>query len=577
MPAVDLPQKTQDAQPHVAPGGAVAGLAPQTERERKRMWVLGLAGAVLLWASFPPLGWSLLAWLAPIPWLLLARDERLAARRPYRLLWVIGFLHWLAVLQGIRLAHWATYFGWVTLAAYVAIYVPLFVGLTRIAVHRFRVPLAVAAPVVWTGLEYARGYVATGFSMALLGHTQMRWTTLIQISDLFGAYGVTFLVMFVAACLASCLPSSWSLWREPRTWNWRPLAPLVLLVAAALGYGFYRTSQPASDPARPAMKAALIQGWVDTIFEYDPERDVRTFNTYAELSRRAVAAHPDVEAIIWPEWVYTGVHPMVTRDEKVAPPPGVEWPPNVGENIDAMAELFRAKTRSVASSLGGGPSLVVGVSVHHYGDGKVAQHNSAAHITPSGEVAARYDKMHRVMFGEYVPFGELFPWIYQFTPLGGGLTPGARPEAFEVAGLRLAPSICFESTVPHLIRGHIVELTRRGQAPDILVNNTNDGWFWGSSILDLHLACGVFRAVEHRTPMLIAANTGLSAWIDGNGHIQAEGARFEEAILIADVRPDLRKSFYTWFGDWLAAACLAFCGVVAATGIISRFQVSKQA
>jgi apolipoprotein N-acyltransferase len=174
------------------------------------------------------------------------------------------------------------------------------------------------------------------------------------------------------------------------------------------------------------------------------------------------------------------------------------------------------------------------------------------------------------MFGEYVPLGDWVPWLYQLTPLGGGLSRGRQAEAFEVAGLRLAPSVCFESTVPHLIRGHMVDLTRRGQKPDVLVNHTNDGWFWGSSIIDLHLACGVFRAVEHRTPMLIAANTGLSAWIDGDGRIRAEGPRFQQAILIAEVRPDLRASFYTRWGDWPAALCLAFCAAVAMTPVFSR-------
>ncbi len=508
--------------------------------------------------------------------MLLVRDTQLGAKRPYLWLWLVGLAHWLAVLQGVRLAHWATYFGWLALAAYLAFYLPAFIALTRAAVHRLRVPLIVAAPAAWVGLEYTRGYVATGFSIALLGHTQFRWPVVIQVSDLFGAYAVSFVVVFVAACLTQCLPSRVAALRDRNAWRLRPLAPLALVLAATLGYGYWRTARPGEDTSQPALKTALVQAWVDTIFEYNPERDVETFTIYADLSRRALAEHPDLDLIVWPEWVFTDVRPLVVRDEHFAPPPGVEWPANMSEYIDDASDRFRQKTASLAEQLHRQPELVVGVSVHHYGPKGVQQFNSAAHLSETGEVIGRYDKMHPVMFGEYVPLGDFFPWIYQLTPLGGGLSRGQRAEAFDVAGFRLSPSVCFESTVPHLIRRHIVELEQRYEKPDILVNHTNDGWFWGSSIIDLHLACGVFRAVEHRTPMLIAANTGLSAWIDGEGRIRAEGARFEKAILVAEVHRDRRASWYTLLGDWGAALCLAFCGVVALSTLVQRVVARRQ-
>ena len=84
---------------------------------------------------------------------------------------------------------------------------------------------------------------------------------------------------------------------------------------------------------------------------------------------------------------------------------------------------------------------------------------------------------------------------------------------------RIAPNICYETVLSHVIRGQVNALTAEGREPDVLINLTNDGWFWGSSELDMHLACGVFRAVECRKPLLIAANTGFSAWIDGDGRI----------------------------------------------------------
>ncbi len=549
-------------------------LAPETvaprERFPRRFVFLSLFGAALIWAAFPPLGWSLLAWIATAPWLLLVRDSHLDAKRPYLWLWVVGFAHWLAVLQGIRLAHWATYFGWIALAAYLAFYLPVFVALARAAVHRLHIPLMVAAPGVWVGLEYARGYVATGFSMALLGHTQFRSPTVIQVSDLFGAYTVSFVLVFVAACLVTCFPAGVKPWRSVQGLRWWPFIPLTAILTATFVYGYIRKSQPSDDTSRPPLKAALVQAWVDTIFEYNPERDVETFSIYADLSHRAITEHSELDLIVWPEWVFTDVRPLVTRDATIGPPPGVEWPENITDYIDDASNRFNAKATALAERLQRKPALVVGVSVHHYGPKGVRQYNSAVHLSPSGEVVGRYDKMHPVMFGEYVPLGDYFPWLYQLTPLGGGLSRGQQAESFEIAGYHLAPSVCFESTVPHLIRRHIVQLEQQGQKPDVLVNHTNDGWFWGSSIIDLHLACGVFRAVEHRTPMLIAANTGLSAWIDGNGQIRAEGPRFERAILTAQVQRDPRNSWYTRWGDWAPALCLGLCGVAALSIVAQR-------
>ena len=107
--------------------------------------------------------------------MLLTAAAALAGRRPYGTLWLAGFIFWLAALHWLRLPHWATGFGWLALSFYFAFYLPLFVGLARVAVHRLRVPVIVAAPVVWTGLELARAHLLTGMTMASLGHTQYRW------------------------------------------------------------------------------------------------------------------------------------------------------------------------------------------------------------------------------------------------------------------------------------------------------------------------------------------------------------------------------------------------------------------
>jgi apolipoprotein N-acyltransferase len=175
-----------------------------------------------------------------------------------------------------------------------------------------------------------------------------------------------------------------------------------------------------------------------------------------------------------------------------------------------------------------------------------------------------YDKVHRVMFGEYIPFADWFPFLYRLTPLTGGISAGAAPVVLESDGKHYSPNICYETVIPHVVRQQA--LAGAGAPPDVLVNLTNDAWYWGSSELDMHLACGVFRAVETRIPLAIAANGGLSAWIDAAGRIRAVSKRRQPEVIIADVVPGNHFSVYVLLGDAFAGACLAFCVVLVVVG-----------
>ncbi|HUT90588.1 MAG TPA: apolipoprotein N-acyltransferase [Thermoguttaceae bacterium] len=527
-----------------------------------------LVSAVLLWAAFPPADLWPLAWVAPAWWVLLVRRGELSGRRPYLKIWVAGFLFWLGALHWMRLPHWMTGFGWVALSFYLAFYVLVFVGLSRVAVHRLRVPVILAAPVVWTGLELVRAHLLTGFTMASLGHTQYRWIELIQLSDLAGAYGVGFLVMLVAACLARMVPS------DGKPWTWWPLLPAAGVLCAALVYGHLRVSR---EPGEPQARIALIQGSIDVVLNPAPGTHDRMHNQYRELSEKAVAQYGDLDLIIWPETVFG----RSLRDYAPGLPVPDDW-----ERSDAEFRLAvrrdtaesRKPMRDLANELG--TPLLVGVTTQYFDlDQQWKRFNSAAFV-PLGEGPIRpYHKMHLVVFGEYVPFADRLAWLVRLTPLsslGSGASAGTQPAAFQLDGLRLSPNICYESVIPHLIRHQVNALARRGQEPDVLVNLTNDGWFWGSSELDLHLVCGVFRAVECRKPLLIAANTGFSAWIDADGRILARGPRRATGVVLAEVAPDPRGSWYLEHGDWPAGVCLLACLVFAAVGTWGWFSKRPQ-
>ena len=528
----------------------------------QRTIVVALASALLLWMSFPPLGFWPLAWIAPVGWLYLIRVPRLSGRRPYLHLWIVGAVHWLVLFQFVRIPHIALYFGWFVLAAYLGIYLPLFVAMSRVAVHRFGISSILAAPTVWVGLELLRGHLFSGLSMALLGHTQVELPIVIQISDLAGAYGVSFVVMLVAASLVRMVPLG------KQRLSWWPGLVAVIALAAVIGYGNYRLNELPSDSSDGrVLRVALIQGSIDTIFdltEEEADESIRqSFTQYRELTVKAQKDHPNLDLVVWPESKFPV--PDVITAEDVA-------------HIDSNKSTDRPTPQEfiqcvmIAKGLNEFDldphfQMLVGTQTFIDGQQRPTILNSALLLDSDGEIESRYFKMHRVPFGEYIFFGDLMPWIYNLTPMRIGLTPGKRPQSFEVAGMRMAPNVCFESTVPHVIRRQIAQLTAEGSEPDFLVNISNDGWFFGSSCLDHHLVCSVFRSVENRKPMLIAANTGFSAWVDGSGRVLKKGPRRDTDVIYAEAQPDGRRSLYRSIGDWPALLCLVFCLVCAIGGI----------
>lgn len=528
--------------------------------------------------AHPPLAWGWLGWIAPIPWLILIRVKTLTGNRPYLRIYLAGVLFWLATIHWLRLPHPAVYLGWVALSMYLGVYLPIFVGLSRVAVHRLRWPLWITAPVVWTGLELVQGHLLTGFLMGSLGHTQVQFITLIQVADLIGAYGISFVVMLIAASLTSIIfgQNQFGFFSASRRERIFATAVSILVLGGAFWYGcvsdldyalnrkngFLRTT--------PDPTVALIQGNTLPTWKAEEGRQKRIMDDHVRLSKLAVekakSEGKQLDVIIWPETMFRTW--LASFDPEYKVPPGADY--SIDENIAAGPNDLK----SLATMLGS--PLLVGVDRlhwHHAGDGEGTMYdayNSAALVSRSGELLATYDKSHLVMFGEYVPFANWIPWLNSISTITGSATHGKGPVAFDLDGIRYVPNICYETVIPHVIRRQVRELSAEGKQPDVLVNITNDAWYWGSSELDQHLACGVFRAIETRTPLVIAANGGLSAVIDSSGRILQQSPRLSEDVIVATVPLDPRTSFYAATGDWFAGACLLACVGLAIVGWSSR-------
>ncbi|MEM8677871.1 MAG: apolipoprotein N-acyltransferase [Planctomycetota bacterium] len=505
-----------------------------------------ILGGLLLWAAFPRWGLFPLAWIAPWPWLHLISVPQLAGRRPYGSIYFGSWVSWMMLLHWVRLPHWSAWFGWVALAAYLAIYLTLFIGLSRTLVHRGRWPLPLAAAVIWTGLEVVRGYLFTGLSLLSLGHTLYLQPWLIQVADFGGAYLVSGLIMLVSGLLFY----GW----QSRTA--RPLAWCLALLVVSLqcGYGWWGSRQrPTTTPSKP-LDVLLIQGSIDTTF--DPSQDPwEAREVYWNLTRDAVGDRPP-DLIVWPESMFVS---FIEVEQPVEVPDDLDLPDDVYRR-DADRWQRESDQSVAAFAREFGADAILGGATWRFHPHGTERFNTALWVSPAGTISGRYHKMHPVMFGEYVPLGSMLPWLYQLTPMPHGLDAGERPVPFEVGGWILSPAICFENMVPHLIRRQVLELRQQDKAPDALVTITNDGWFWGSSLLDHHLACAVFRSVEHHLPMLISANTGFSAVIDARGRVLQRGPRRAEGAVRAQVSPPTGGSTgYQFWGDWPWLACVLAC------------------
>jgi apolipoprotein N-acyltransferase len=322
---------------------------------------------------------------------------------------------------------------------------------------------------------------------------------------------------------------------------------------------------------REGPRVALLQS--DFIQQLKLHLDARQIVAiYHALIGRALTEKPDL--IVWPETSYPHGYPVfdselddvvLLRQIKALNPRGTLafWK-------EEKVEYVRLDLQGVVNAIE--TPMLVGTITYEFRPYGLSRYNSAVLFMPKRETVSSYHKLHLVPFGEYVPLIKTFPALLRLTPFQNresipSLAFGPSPAWFRLKDLRFATAICFEDTVPHVVRRFFKEAPADAK-PDFLVNISNDGWFRGSSEIDMHLAISAFRAVEHRVPLARAVNTGGSAIIDGNGSILKSLPKEHEDVLIGTLPLDGRASFYTATGDWLPFTALALTvGLVAIAAV----------
>jgi apolipoprotein N-acyltransferase len=642
--ATRVRQRAKDvpASPRTEPDQSPAPAAvPPPVGVRPHLALPALATAGLLWLCYFPVAWGWLGWVALVPLLALVRADA-SPRRIKLCAWLAGLAFFWPILQWMRVADYRMYYTWAMLATYCALYFPVAIVLLRRLDRGTSLPLIVTLPAVWVGLEFVRSWLLTGFAWYYLGHTQHDYLAMIQVCDLGGVYVVSLLVAAVNAWLFEVL-YGWKRVRDllglpggAKPASWTPPRLLAIqgaivgsLVVAALIYGACRLSE---EPFTRGPRLAMLQGNLDqrlrntNLAARDAESrkaQATIYQHYGDLELVARTKLDPWDLIVWPETsfpeVWQAAAPGVSLDRVP------NWRNEMIWKIDFMRRYapgdikrLHPITRQLINPPPANLLLGLNTEVLVQPDGRTHKYSSALLVHANGVLGERYDKIHRVPFGEYVPFRDWFPWMDSFAPYdndysiraGEHLTRlklyqqdgrgsfVAGPDGQPVVAYRFGVLICFEDTDPFLARPYGVT-TADGPPVDFLVNISNDGWFDGSSEHDEHLAISRFRAIEARRSIARAVNMGISAVIDGNGRVLrpilttnkkspvwelpfhgaqgpdlpvSEWADFKKTwgVLIADIPIDQRTTLYSLWGDWLPAACWVVVGVGLVWAIVQR-------
>jgi apolipoprotein N-acyltransferase len=574
---------------------------------------LPLISALLLSAAFPPLEISWMAYLAPVPLILAAARAR-TGRRIFLSAWLAG-----AIFFAINM-YWVSpisLIGGVALYLFMGLYWAVFGWALRGIALTTRLPLALLSPVLWVALEFFRGWFLTGLPWLYIGHTQYENLVLIQTADLFGAHAQSFLIMMTAGLVADLLtrpifvsPIAARASARVQTMPGQsppPPAPVtrrrfstllavaILLAAGAwagtVAYGRWRLDQSALTE-RPGPVVASVQ----TCISQDVKQAVRQMRikdierseeemlgAQCNLSLKA-AGRMKVDLIVWPETMVPGIlnESFLTQDITKC-----IRDPDMFEVYNYLQHRSQGYWKTIQNTAGqaGAPVLFGGTSVTLEGAYRLAnggfmplgpRRNTAYLVGPETRdfsADGTYSKNHLVPFGEFMPFKNSCPPIYNLLqkfspyPFDYSLTPGETDQTpmtvkFDKREARFLVPICYEDAMAYRCREMVRPRTPGGpKNADFLVNISNDGWFGGSTELDQHLNLCVFRAVENRVPIVRSVNTGISAIISPTGQIEttvhdaAGNRRWLEGEIAGRLTLDDRVAPYTVIGDILALGC----------------------
>jgi len=511
-----------------------------------RTYGIAALSGVLLVLSFPTFDLFPLAWVALSPLLVILHQNRIDRRQALLAGYVFGLAFFFGTVYWVY--HSINVYGHVPLVpsflivvglcAYLAVYPAVFAVLYAHLIRKTDLPVLIVAPVLWTPLEFARSYALTGFPWSSLGYSQYKLLPLIQVSDITGIYGVSFLVMACNGAVADLFLLKSRQKLRP-LYSRLPTAAgfmgLFLVMTCVFGYGFYRLSGEGSGRT---IKASIVQGNIEQDVKWDLGYRTSVLDTYQTLSRAASGEEPDL--IVWPETAL----PFVFGREAALTSSFTEFQRRLGSYVLSGTILARERPGGKVLLREGPPAAGHSVpETPHYT-------NSAVLLDRDGNVSYIYDKIHLVPFGEYVPLRSLLFFVDKLAYGIGDYIPGdSHVKAVTPFG-SFGTLICYEIIFPGLVRKFF------SQGGDFIVTITNDAWFGTTHGPYQHFSMAVFRAIENRKPVIRAANTGISGFIDSRGRIGRTLPLFMQGVITSKVQTDRTLTVYTKYGDIFSYLCI---------------------
>lgn len=506
--------------------------------------VLAVASGLLLTLAFPGANFWPFAWVALSGLMLAVRGRTSWAAA--RLGWWCGFgffaavLYWLpaTVSNFTRIPPSVAGALLVLMAAANAWTYAAFAGLLEFLASR-GISRLLAAPVLWTVLEWCRTFVVAGFPWASLGYSQYRHEVFMQLADLGGVYLISAALILVNAAVAELLAARGQSEREaaPRLW---PAAAVVIVIPLAMQlYGQMRIDVVDEAEITGQVTVGIVQGNIAQDQKWDSALQDEILARHLELSEEAIGR--GAELVVWPE---ASVPFYLARDSR------------------AHQIASFAKEHDVF--------LLVGAPGADRVDGVMKPFNQAWMAGPDGRFAGPYNKIQLVPFGEYIPFSWLLGKIEVATESIGEFGRGQNYTIFDGPTVRpvgsgraagrpakVAPLICYEGIFPELTRKFAV------LGPDLLANISNDAWYGDTAAPYQHLAMASIRSIEHRLPMVRSTNTGVSAFVDAAGRVGGLTALFEEDVAVETLLLRDVSSFYRRYGNvWVGLCWLALIGLL---------------
>src|SRR5262252_2244364 len=530
-------------------------------------WLAAILSGLLYAVCFAPFNLTWFCWIALTPLVAAIWFSGAESRHPWLRNLALGYIAGLTFFWIVF--SWlttVTVLGWFVLEFYMAIYFAIWAWLCHLVRPRARktqlraaskwsqmlaqarstspppqspwtkstsnLRLAFILAAAWTTLEWLRGWVFSGFGWNGLGVALHDNWPLIQITELTGVAGLSFMVAFANVI---AITTVYRLIVEARTRVMRPHFDFTVTMAAIVGvltFGLRATQ--VSPPTKP-LRVAAVQSNVPQNQKFDPQFTRRILDQFHRLSEIALRSNPPPDLLIWPESSMPG--PVL---------------------LDQESRRFVMDLAASADT-----DLLLGTIDEEDGD----VYNAALLVSDGGERVQVYRKLHLVPFGEYVPGRDTVPLLAQIVgdQVPGDFKEGKEDTVFTLtdSDVHVAPLICFEDTIGELTRQFVLP-NETTPGANLLVDMTNDGWFQRSAGSHQHLANAIFRCVETRRPMIRAANTGVTCFINQFGRITQRlrddaGSTFIEGVLAGEIKVPTEQelTFYVRHGELFAKACAA--------------------